>query len=227
LLLVFTPVKNISDKPEMKDKPQIIYVYDALCGWCYGFSPVMQKLHDNYSSRFDFIVVSGGMITGNRIGEISKMAPYISSAYKGVEKTTGIQFGKNFLEGTLKEGTAIFSSVKPSIALSIIEEAYPDKVVLFAAEIQRAIYFDGIEPDKPEAYIPYVEKMGLEKDAFLSKMNDPLYLQKAKEDFLLANDMGVQGFPAVFVKMGDQVTIVANGYTSYPQLEKSIMKLLK
>ena len=28
------------------EKPKIIYVYDALCGWCFGFSPSMEKIKE-------------------------------------------------------------------------------------------------------------------------------------------------------------------------------------
>ena len=44
------------------DKPVLIYCYDAYCGWCYGFSPVVKKIADNYKSRLHIEVLSGGMI---------------------------------------------------------------------------------------------------------------------------------------------------------------------
>ncbi|MFW5658939.1 MAG: hypothetical protein ACOCZ8_03040, partial [Bacteroidota bacterium] len=47
-------------QPEKKPTMKVIYVYDALCGWCYGFSPNIQQLHDEFGDRVDFEVVSGG-----------------------------------------------------------------------------------------------------------------------------------------------------------------------
>ena len=29
-------------------QPVIYYCYDAYCGWCYGFSPVIKKIADEY-----------------------------------------------------------------------------------------------------------------------------------------------------------------------------------
>ena len=43
-------------------KPTLIYCYDAYCGWCYGFSEVMKKIHSEYKSTLEFEVLSGGMI---------------------------------------------------------------------------------------------------------------------------------------------------------------------
>jgi putative protein-disulfide isomerase len=43
-------------------KPKIIYCYDAYCGWCYGFSPVIKELWLKHREQFDFETISGGMI---------------------------------------------------------------------------------------------------------------------------------------------------------------------
>ena len=80
-----------------KDHTKLIYVYDALCGWCFGFSPVMSTFAKKYQSEIEVQVVSGGMIRGDRIGPIGEVAPYIKEAYKTVEDSTGITFGKAFL----------------------------------------------------------------------------------------------------------------------------------
>ena len=75
-------------------KFSIIYVYDALCGWCYGFSPVIKQVFEKYQAQFDFEVISGGMILGERQGPIGEVAAYIKGAYKTVEDTTGVKFGE-------------------------------------------------------------------------------------------------------------------------------------
>ncbi len=60
-------------------KGKLIYVYDALCGWCYGFSPVISKIHKEYKDSLEFEVISGGMILGDRIGPIGEVASYIKT----------------------------------------------------------------------------------------------------------------------------------------------------
>src|SRR5690349_7554205 len=77
--------------------PVIIYCFDAYCGWCYGFSPVIEKLEEHYRNEFPFEVLSGGMIPDENPKPISAMAGYISKAYKRVEELTGVKFGEDFL----------------------------------------------------------------------------------------------------------------------------------
>lgn len=40
-------------------KPLILYVYDAMCGWCYGFGPVVKKAAEVFADDFDFVAASG------------------------------------------------------------------------------------------------------------------------------------------------------------------------
>jgi putative protein-disulfide isomerase len=78
-------------------KPTIFYCYDAYCGWCYGFSPVIKKLAETYSNQIPFEVLSGGMILPEQPVPISVTAGFIEKAYPNVEATTGIKFGADFL----------------------------------------------------------------------------------------------------------------------------------
>lgn len=202
---------------------KIIYVYDALCGWCYGFSPVMEQFHDKYKDQVAFEVISGGMITGNRIGPIGEVAPYISWAYKEVEKATGVQFGAAFLDTTLKNGSAIFTSIPPAIALSIFKSRQPDNSVPFAAALQKAIYFDGIEPENLTAYGPIAAAFGLDAADFVSQMSDPQNTQYAKNDFQTSTALGVTGFPAVFLEADGTYYQIASGYVPLAVLENHFL----
>ena len=38
------------------EKKTLIYCYDAYCGWCYGFSPVIQKISEEMSNKIDLEV---------------------------------------------------------------------------------------------------------------------------------------------------------------------------
>lgn len=197
----------------------IIYVYDALCGWCYGFSPVMEQFFHNHRDKADFQVVSGGMITGPRIGPIGEVAAYIKQAYKDVERATGVTFGRGFVDGVLEQGTTVFTSVPLGIALSVFKTHKPEEAVLFAGALQKAVYYDGLAPRDTEAYGPLAEGFGLDGEAFVRQMRDPAFLEAAEADFQLSQRLGVGGFPTVFAKAGEQYHRLASGYTPLANLE--------
>lgn len=204
---------------------KVVYVYDALCGWCYGFSPVMEQFYETYSEDLDVEVVSGGMITGQRIGPIGDVAPYIKKAYMDVENATGVKFGDGFLKNILDKGETVFTSIPPAIALSVYKNIAPEHSVKFAAALQKGIYFDGIEPMDFGAYGTIASHFGLEADSFVAKLRDPFYLRKAEEDFRRSNHLGVTGFPTVFIENNAEFHRIATGYTPFDALKSNYLKI--
>ena len=67
-----------------KNEPVIYYIFDGLCGWCYGFAPVVNQLQQELGKKVIFKVISGGMVTGSRVGPIRQMAAYIPALPLGM-----------------------------------------------------------------------------------------------------------------------------------------------
>jgi len=223
LLIVFFVSNFVICKSQ--ENMKIVYVYDALCGWCYGFSPVMTQFQEKYKDSLSFEVISGGMITGGRIGPIGEVASYISWAYKDVEKATGIEFGSEFLNKTLKKGDAIFTSIPPAVALSVFKDLDPKNSFRFASELQKMIYYDGIEPENIEAYGKIAAKFGLDTDSFVLKMKDPLYKKLAEDDFKKSNALNVSGFPTLFLEINGKYYKLGSGYMTLSSLESNYLSI--
>jgi len=202
---------------------KIIYVYDALCGWCYGFAPVMQEFQENHKDELEFELVSGGMITGQRIGPIGEVAPYISWAYKDVEKATGVVFGEQFLNETLKKGTTILNSIPLGIALSVFKTLKPKESLKFASRLQKAVYFDGIAPENIEVYSKLAAEFGLDGQDFIKKMSEQKFIDLANLDFEKSEKLGVNGFPTVFLEYKGSLQVLARGYAPFQTLEKNYL----
>jgi putative protein-disulfide isomerase len=204
---------------------KIIYAYDALCGWCYGFTPVIEAFYQKHREEVDFEVLSGGMVTGSRIGPIGEVAPYIRHAYRDVEQATGVKFGEAFLKDVLEDGQTIFTSVPPAIALSVFKSHRAEEAVLFAAALQKAIYYDGLAPEDTNAYGPLAGKFGIDEKTFTQQMTEDKFLAEAQKEFYRTQQLGVQGFPTVFAEVEDSYYPLTRGYTSITELEKQFAAL--
>jgi putative protein-disulfide isomerase len=207
---------------------KLIYIYDALCGWCYGFSPVMQRVHEKYAGRLDFEVLSGGMIMGLRAGPIGEVAPYIEKAYPDVEQATGVRFGEAFLQNILRPGTAIFSSEMPGIALTTFRKQQPERVVQFAHALQNALYANGIKLSVLENYVPLAEQFGLSGSDFLREMQREENRYETMLEFQTVANWGINGYPTVLLKPEHdrQYYMIARGYTPFERLDEVIGKVL-
>jgi putative protein-disulfide isomerase len=210
-------------------KPVLIYCYDAYCGWCYGFSPIIKRITQEYAGLFDGEVLSGGMIQPDKPTHFGIMAPMIAKEYKHVEEMTGVKFGADFLWHVFNpEETDWFpNSVKPAIALCILKDYCPEKMFEAAADIQYALNFEGRDLTDDEAYRHLLPKYGITPETFYEHLHSPLYKTAALEEFNLVKRLQITGFPALLMQTPDQrIHWIALGYTPYETIQVKMDSLL-
>jgi putative protein-disulfide isomerase len=203
----------------------LIYCYDAYCGWCYGFSAVIRKLHSEYRHQLEFEVLSGGMILPEEPVPIAVTAKYIEKEYKTVEDLTGARYGEDYLWHIRHpEASDWFpSSEKPSVALCIFKEYYPDRQVSFATDLGYALHFEGRDLTDDEAYRSLLDKYNIPAEEFYEKLDDEEYKQQAYNEFDLCKQLKVTGFPSVLIQLSEtKFYMVAQGYTEYSFLRERI-----
>ncbi|HUM97098.1 MAG TPA: DsbA family protein [Chitinophagaceae bacterium] len=212
------------------DKPIIYYCYDAYCGWCYGFSEVMKKIEATFNDRFEFEVLSGGMIPAENPSPIKATASYISKEYKNVEAISGIQFGEDYLWHIFhpEESDWYPHSEKAAIALCIFKELYPEQQIAFAADLQKALHYEGRDLTDDEAYRHLLEKYKMDSKDFYQKLHSDTYRDKANYEFALCRQLQVNGFPAVLMQVAaTKFYLVARGYTVYEDVKARIENIIK
>ncbi len=211
-----------------KKARKITYFYDALCGWCYGFSPVIVQLNQAYKEELDFEVISGGMVVGSRVGPIGQVAGYIQSAYRMVEEKTGVKFGEAFLKDILAEGKAVFSSVPAAVALSVFKRHRPEDAIDYTASIQKGIYFDGKRPLDSAFYAKVAGHFDLDEREFSEAMENPDALRWAEEDFSKTREFGVSGFPTLlFEDERQDLHLLTRGYAPFSALKSKLTAVLQ
>lgn len=211
------------------NKPALIYCYDAYCGWCYGFSPVIKKIADEYKDLLEIDVLSGGMILPEKPVHIGATAGYIAAAYKNVEDLTGIKFGSDYLWHINHPDDSDWypHSEKPAIAMCIFKEFYPERSVEFASDLQYALHYEGRDLTDNEAYLHLLDKYSIHPETFFEKMASEEYKEMAYYEFSLMKQLQVTGYPCVFIQTDDlKFTMVARGYTDYETLKERVENVL-
>ena len=208
----------------------IIYCFDAYCGWCYGFSPVIKRIASDFSEIFHFEVLPGGMILPEKPIHISATAGYIRKAYPRVESLTGVKFGKDYLWHieNPEESDWYPHSEKPSVALYIFKEYYPGRQVEFAADLQLALHAEGRDLCDDEAYRHLLQVYDIPENEFYNKLHDPVYKEKTYEEFDLVKRLKVTGYPTVLLQVTDSRFLsLASGFTTSETLKERIRTVLK
>jgi len=209
--------------------PTLIYCYDAYCGWCYGFSPVMKKLAAQFP-ELPIEVVSGGMIVPEKPVPISNTASYIREALPRVEAMTGVQFGADYRWHIENPDLSDWfpNSLKPAIALCIFRSIYPDRQLEWAADLQLALFGEGRDLTDDEAYRHLLEKYQLPEEDFYTQLHSNYFRQQAEEDFATCRKLQVTGYPCVFLQHSEvSFTLLARGYTDEVSLRQRLDAALK
>ena len=207
----------------------VIYAYDAYCGWCYGFGSVIRKLYNEYSQQLDFDVYSGGMIRPEQPVHISTTASHMREEYKRVEELTDAKFGADYLWHITNEDKTDWypDSLKPAIALVIFKEYYPDQQVLFATDLEYALFAEGRDLCDDEAYLHMLEKWQISADEFYSKLHSAEYQEKAEYEFAILKQLSITGFPTLLLQVSDsKFYLLSRGYADYDTVNKRLQSVL-
>jgi len=205
------------------NKPELIYVFDPLCGWCYGFSPVTLKIKERYGDTLDYNVYAGGLVLGDRVATIDEKFGFIKEANHRVEALTGTKFGEGFKKNILaNSSTYVLNSVPPGKAFVILKQQNPEKAIEIAHDIQHAIYWDGINIHDVNAYTPVAEKYGMDAGTFSVRFADTTTISLLQKDFEMGAYYQANGYPHVLLRKGEQYYLLARGYSSFEDLQKGI-----
>jgi putative protein-disulfide isomerase len=210
-------------------KHTLFYCYDAYCGWCYGFSPVIKKIAEQYKNDFNIEVLSGGMIIGEQVQPIERIAGFIQGAYKRVEELSGIKFGEDFLWhiNNSDKSDWVMNSEKPAIALCVFKEYYPEQQLAFASDLQYALNYEGRDLDDNEAYRHLLEKYNIPEDKFYEQLKSEEFKERAYYEFSLCKQLQVNGFPCVLLQVNEaKFYLVSRGFTDYNTINERLKNIL-
>jgi putative protein-disulfide isomerase len=212
------------------DKPNIYYIYDAYCGWCFGFSKQMEIFYNNYKNKYNFIVLSANMIAKNQRHHVSKTAQYVLNAIPNVQKTTGVTFGADYLWHLQNPELSdwYIDSEKPALALTVFNKLKPNHTVNFAAKMQTALFAEGRDLCDNEAYRHILEFYKIDFDSFFEQVKSKEVIEETYRDFELVKTWGISGFPTLLVQTApSKLAILAQGYATANELSLNIDLLLK
>ncbi len=206
----------------MKDR--IYYFFDPLCGWCYGFSPVVKRLNEELGDKFQFAALTGGMIRNSSAQPLSEMSAYIKGAYKTVERHCNVQFGQPFLD-LLDQEDVWFGSEPPSLAFVIMKHLVKDHDVELAGKFVSLISNEGKRPGVTESYRGIVESYGIDFTEFMELYNSDKMKQLMEDEFEVTANLGISGFPALVLEKDKKLFLLASGARTYDDVMEQLRKL--
>jgi putative protein-disulfide isomerase len=184
------------------------YIYDPLCGWCYGAEPLVWA-----ASKVDGLTLrmhAGGLWPQpTRLPD--HMRRYIREADARVGQMSGQPYGEPYLNGLLFDSELVLES-RPVISAVLAAQALdPNKALSMLRAIQHAHYERGQHVVRDATLRDIAAEVGLDAGAFTEARKAAPVDEHIAESQELMNNVGAQGFPTFVLQIGNDWFAVPHG----------------
>lgn len=201
----------------------LIYVWDAYCGWCYGLSKSLQAFHENHL-ELPLTVLSGGLFVGHKKLPIASFS-HIPEANKRISQLTGAELGTPY-QTLLEEGTFVMDSEAAAKGFSALRFFAPERAYYLASSIQRAFYYEGKSLSDPATYREIATANNLDPEAVLARFEDIVSTEDAHADFAKVQQLGVQSYPTLLLRKGDEFIELGGGVMTAEKIEARLESVI-
>ena len=202
----------------------VVYVMDAYCGWCWGFSARIVEFEAANRHRVPFAAISGGLFTGQRARPISAY-PHIPEANARIARLTGAHFGEAY-QRVLEEGKLVMNSSDAGAALAALRDLAPQKTIHWTRQVQEAFYERGQSLSEPATIGGIAAAEGFDAAEVQRRLQDGSAHAQAASDFALARHLGASTYPTLLFVDGPKVQSLPATGTALEVLNERIDALL-
>lgn len=197
-------------------EPHLIYFSDPMCSWCYGFSPVVDRIRQDYGRALPIRVVMGGLRPGTETPMTDEARQSVVGHWVHVHEATGLPFTPAALERP-----GFVYDTDPAARAVVVARRQGDEIALrYLGAVQRAFYAEGRDVTAGDTLADLAVEFGLDRDAFLADWGAEATRQETWRDYAISQRAGVKGFPTLVGGPNDQGVfgVVTRGYSPPEQV---------
>ncbi len=211
----------------MTDTTHITYLFDPLCGWCYGASAKLEQLAARSDIKLELLPT--GLFAG--AGARPMDANFASFAWANdqrIGKLSGQPFSEDYRSKVLGDHAVSINSGPATLALTAIALTNPDRELEALRAIQKARYVEG--RDITDIAVLGDILRGLEQVSAAERLAAPdaeLIAANQKRIASANTDMrkfGANGVPNLIVGAGEKRRLVTGG-ALFESLETLVKEL--
>lgn len=142
------------------DAIQLTYLFDPLCGWCYGAAPAITRLR---AAGLSVEMVPVGLFAGSGAFAMSEgFARHAWDADQRIATLTGQPFSEAYRTRVLAQRGNRVNSGPATLALTAVRLTEPQREAEALEAIQRARYVDGLDNSVPDVIAGVLTTLGLD-----------------------------------------------------------------
>ncbi|MDX5346683.1 MAG: DsbA family protein [Hymenobacteraceae bacterium] len=196
-------------------KPQLIYVADPMCSWCYGFAPEISRLKGSHDELVDFKLVMGGLRTGSSDPMNAQLKEMVARHWEQVHDVSGQPFNYHFLH----RNDFVYDTEPACRAMVAVRHLKPKLEFEIFKDMQRQFYAEATDITQLDSLLEIMLDFGINEDEFIQLFNSEKIKEETQDDFDLALGMGVESFPTVLLMDdSEELHLITKGYRTYEQM---------
>jgi putative protein-disulfide isomerase len=181
------------------------FLFDPLCGWCYGATPAMSELLD--VPGVTVALLPTGLFSGERARSMDDaFATFAWSNDRRIERLTGQRFTEQYRHRVLGNRQQRFDSGPATGALTAVSLTDPGRELEALKALQHARYVDGSDVTSLATLAGLLHGLGLEEAATLVANRDAAVFaaNRARMDRAesLMQEFGARGVPTLIAESG-------------------------
>lgn len=173
----------------------LIYVYDPMCSWCYGFRPTWKALKSQLPEGLPVVSLLGGLADDSDVSMPEDMVKYLRRTWSQIESTCEVTFNHAYWDQTPPPPRTTFISCRAVIAA----ERLAGRGEAFAERIQDAYYTEAQNVWDFNTLCDLAEAFGFQRSSFADALMSDDVRAVHDEQRQLAERLQVEGYPSVLL----------------------------
>ncbi|UTW50181.1 DsbA family protein [Bacterioplanoides sp. SCSIO 12839] len=212
--------------PAPKQLTTLIYCYDPMCSWCWGFKPVWQRLQEMLQPQ----ITQGELIIEYRVGGLARdsdqpmpetMQNMLQDTWRNIRQQLGTEFNFDFWHDCQPR-----RSTYPACRACLVARKHglEEKMI---EQIQHAYYLNAQNPSNNSTLKQCAHNIGIEGDIFDASLKEIEANQTLEREIRGARQLGLNSFPSLALMKNEQVIHIALDYHDANVMAERIQQVLK
>lgn len=207
----------------------LVYVGDPMCSWCYGFGVPLHQLLEKLPG-VPLAIVLGGLRAYNKEVMPDMLKSTLHHHWEEVTKRSGKPFGKGQF---VREGY-IYDTEPACRAVVTIRTFAAEHTLEMYHTIQHAFYAMGRDITQvlvlADVWQELVDSktigdVDFTREAFVAAFESDSIKTQTRNDFAMAQQWGIRGFPALIAVVNGEAQMVANGYMESDEMLQRVQQV--
>ena len=195
----------------MTETLSFTYLFDPMCGWCYGASPTLEALKERGGYRVD-LVPTGLFADESAFAMNDAFAAHAWDADQRIARLSGQPFSEAYRRNVLGNRKARVDSGPATLALTAVRLTAPERELEALAAIQRSRYVDGRDNGDPAVIADVLETLSLKDASLRFSAPDAILLSanrtRIESGRAAMHHCGARGVPALLAAQGQNRRLV-------------------